>query len=1225
MCAGLGYPLAVNISGTGTGTQNVLTGNTGVDSFTGGPGNNDYYVHNSSDTISVPAVGGTNRVYADVSYTLPTNVQELVLTGSANLSGTGNSGDNTIYSNSGVDTLTGGGGNDTFIVHNSSDQVVAAAAGTSTIFADVNYTLPANVTTLVLLGSANLTGTANNLNDTLNSNTGVDTLIGGMGNDTFVVSNSSDVVVASTQSQKNTVFSSVSYTLPAHVQALVLTGSGNLTGTGNGAGNTFTANTGNDTLLGIGGNNTFIPGPGQNTVDGGPGLNGIQFTGNRSQYRISGLPTGGVVVADQRNGTPDGIDTITRVQTYKFEDMTLTPSSPVSTGTSRSAVHAQTFAASSLFSVTDPLVDVMASYGFWDTGSGGAHFVLNGVTQGTNQEIDFSAAQLGQLVYQSGSGPDTIWVRAYNGFQWGGWSNAFGVTALVDSPPVVTPANSNTPVGRGATLAASSLFSVSDAEHDPIVQYDFWDTGTGGAHFVVNGASQGNNREVYVSAAQLAQSVYQSGPGTDTIYVRANDGFLWGAWSAAFTVTAPIPRQPVLSVEGDGDATRGETIALSQLVTISDPDQAGFTSLELWDSNGNPGTGQLVVNGAAQTGGHEIDVAPADVANTVFDVGTLGGTDQLWAQLQLNNGQLKGWQPFTVSAPAATLPSLSVQDDPGVRRGANLPLSALVTIADPDNAGFAQLHLWDSNGTLGGGQFIVNGAPQTGGHEIDVAPGDVAGTVFDVGTLGGSDTLYAQLLQWNGQLTAWKSFTVTAPAGKLPTLSVHSQSGQTRGGSIGLSTLVTIADPDNVSFQKLELWDGSGGSPTLGQFVVDGAPQTAGHEIDVAPADVANTAFDVGTLGGTDQLWAQLLQANGQLSGWQPFTVSAPAAQIPTLAVHSQSNQTRGASIALSTLVSIADPDGVSFQKLELWDSIGNAAGGQFVISGTSQGGGHEIDVALGDVANTVFDVGTLGGTDQLWAQLLQDNGQLTGWMPFTVSAPAAQLPTLTVHPFSGASAGMSIPLSTLVSITDPDGVGYQKLELWDSNGTAQAGQFVINNSPQGGGHEIDVNPGDVATAKFDVGTSGAPDTLWARLLQDNGTLTAWQQFTVKDPITIAAGATVEISSAYAGAVTFAGDIGTLVLDNSASFAGTVGGMTGNDTIDLADIDPLKAQQPSFSGIASGGTLTVTDGTNTANIALLGNYLASTFTPSPDGHGGTNLVDPQMLGGVQPLITPAHA
>lgn len=44
-----------------------------------------------------------------------------------------------------------------------------------------------------------------------------------------------------------------------------------------------------------------------------------------------------------------------------WKNVTLTPSSPVATGTGRTATHAQTFAASTLFSVSDPLVDVMAS------------------------------------------------------------------------------------------------------------------------------------------------------------------------------------------------------------------------------------------------------------------------------------------------------------------------------------------------------------------------------------------------------------------------------------------------------------------------------------------------------------------------------------------------------------------------------------------------------------------------------------------------------------------------------------------------------------------------------------------------------------------------------------------------------------------------------------------------------------------------------------------------
>ena len=120
------------------------------------------------------------------------------------------------------------------------------------------------------------------------------------------------------------------------------------------------------------------------------------------------------------------------------------------------------------------------------------------------------------------------------------------------------------------------------------------------------------------------------------------------------------------------------------------------------------------------------------------------------------------------------------------------------------------------------------------------------------------------------------------------------------------------------------------------------------------------------------------------------------------------------------------------------------------------------------------------------------------------------------------------------------------------------------------------------------------------------------------------AGETLEVASPFSGSVTFAGASGTLKLDNSSSFAGTVAGMTGQDTIDFADMDPTKVQQPTFNGNSTGGTLNVTDGTHSANIALLGNYMASVFVASSDGHGGTSVIDPPALGGVQPLVTPPH-
>jgi hypothetical protein len=82
--------------------------------------------------------------------------------------------------------------------------------------------------------------------------------------------------------------------------------------------------------------------------------------------------------------------------------------------------------------------------------------------------------------------------------------------------------------------------------------------------------------------------------------------------------------------------------------------------------------------------------------------------------------------------------------------------------------------------------------------------------------------------------------------------------------------------------------------------------------------------------------------------------------------------------------------------------------------------------------------------------------------------------------------------------------------------------------------------------------------------------------------------------------------------------------MTGKDTIDFADLDPTKVQPPSFSGDSTGGTLTVSDGAHSAKIALLGNYMASVFVASSDGHGGTSVVDPPALGGVQPLMMSPH-
>ena len=106
---------------TGGRGNNVLSGMDGNDTLIGGAGSDVMYGGKGDDIAIVSNAGDVMREYGDqgfdivrssVSYTLGRNVEELILTGKANLAGRGSSDNNVIYGNSGKNWLNGGGGND---------------------------------------------------------------------------------------------------------------------------------------------------------------------------------------------------------------------------------------------------------------------------------------------------------------------------------------------------------------------------------------------------------------------------------------------------------------------------------------------------------------------------------------------------------------------------------------------------------------------------------------------------------------------------------------------------------------------------------------------------------------------------------------------------------------------------------------------------------------------------------------------------------------------------------------------------------------------------------------------------------------------------------------------------------------------------------------------------------------------------------------------------------
>ena len=284
-----------NVTGTGNAANNVITANNGndvldgsfgADTMAGGTGNDTYMVDNVGDVVQGNP-GGHGFIISSVTYTLPSNVDTLTLTGAAAINATGNNdgdsltgnaannvltggtGNDVLSGGGGVDTMIGGAGNDTYVVGSTADVISEnAAGGTDLVMASVTYSIASqpNIENITLTGSANINATGNTGNNLITGNTGnnildggtgVDTMIGGGGTDTFIVDNSSDIVnqAASTAS---TVLSSVSYTAPANILNLTLTGAANLTATGNALGDVLTANSGKDTLIGNGPTDTFI-------------------------------------------------------------------------------------------------------------------------------------------------------------------------------------------------------------------------------------------------------------------------------------------------------------------------------------------------------------------------------------------------------------------------------------------------------------------------------------------------------------------------------------------------------------------------------------------------------------------------------------------------------------------------------------------------------------------------------------------------------------------------------------------------------------------------------------------------------------------------------------------------------------------------------------------------------------------------------------------------------
>ena len=268
---------------------------------TGGPGNDVFFVNDTSEVVLDSNALDEDIVYASVNWSITAGSHIEILSAAA-LGSTsplvlvGNEFGQVIYGNAGAnyldgglgnDTLVGFGGNDSYVVDDNGDYVTEAAGGGSDIvYVRGSFILGAGQE-VEILAALSQAGTdpivivgndvsqiiyGNAGNNYLDGGSGNDTLVGFGGNDSFLVDDNGDYVAEAAGGGSDIVYVRGSFILGAGQEVEILAAASQA-GTdpivivgneisqviyGNAGANYLDGGSGNDTLVGFGGNDSFL-------------------------------------------------------------------------------------------------------------------------------------------------------------------------------------------------------------------------------------------------------------------------------------------------------------------------------------------------------------------------------------------------------------------------------------------------------------------------------------------------------------------------------------------------------------------------------------------------------------------------------------------------------------------------------------------------------------------------------------------------------------------------------------------------------------------------------------------------------------------------------------------------------------------------------------------------------------------------------------------------------
>ena len=252
--------------------NDTLSGGAGTNILEGGTGDDVYQVTSATDTVVEKPGEGWDTVVTAFNYTLPDNVEGIVLNGYDAVNATGNALDNWVQGNDAANILHGAAGNDEMRGGGGDDTIYGDSGNDHVLGEDGNDTIYGGDGDDVLGGGAgddHIYGGAGN--DQLGGNSGLNILEGGSGDDVYWVETATDVIIEKPGEGWDTVVTAFNYTLPDNVEGIVLNGHDAVNATGNELDNWVEGNDAANILHGGGGNDEMRGGAGDDTIYGEAG------------------------------------------------------------------------------------------------------------------------------------------------------------------------------------------------------------------------------------------------------------------------------------------------------------------------------------------------------------------------------------------------------------------------------------------------------------------------------------------------------------------------------------------------------------------------------------------------------------------------------------------------------------------------------------------------------------------------------------------------------------------------------------------------------------------------------------------------------------------------------------------------------------------------------------------------------------------------------------------